>query len=71
MISAMIVVLDEFADLGFEIPGQEIVFEQDPVLQGLMPALDFSLGHGVIGRAPNVLDAFVAEPSGKIGGDIA
>ena len=40
----MVVVLDEGFDLGFEIAGQEVVFEQDAVLEGLVPALDLALG---------------------------
>jgi len=44
MIAIMIVVLDEASDVGFEIAGQIVVFKQDAVLQGLMPALDLALG---------------------------
>jgi hypothetical protein len=40
------VVSDEGLDLGFEIAREVIVFEQDTVLERLMPALDLSLGHG-------------------------
>jgi hypothetical protein len=36
-------------DLGFEIAREVIVL--DTVLERLMPALNLSLGHGVIGRA--------------------
>jgi hypothetical protein len=67
----MIVGLDEWTDLGVEVARQKVIFEQDPVLQGLMPAFDLALGHRVIGPAANVLDALVAEPSGEIGRDIA
>jgi hypothetical protein len=35
----MIVVIDEGFDLGFKVAGQEVVFEQDAVLQGLMPSI--------------------------------
>ena len=44
----MIVVLDEGLDVSFEVTGQVIVFQQDPVLQGLMPALDLALGLGMV-----------------------
>jgi hypothetical protein len=37
----VIVVSDEGLDLGFEIARQVIVFEQDTVLERLMPALGF------------------------------
>ena len=43
MIALVVVVLDEGVDLGFEIARQEVVFEQDAVLEGLMPPLDFAL----------------------------
>jgi hypothetical protein len=41
----VIVVVDEDRDLGFEITGQEVIFQQDAVLEGLMPALDLALRH--------------------------
>jgi len=40
VVSLVVVVLDEGLDLGLEVAGQEVVFEQDAVLQGLVPALD-------------------------------
>jgi hypothetical protein len=33
--------LDESCNLSFEIAGQKVTFQQDAVLEGLMPALDF------------------------------
>ncbi len=44
MVALVIVVVDEGFDLGFEIARQEVVFQQDAVLQGLMPALNLTLG---------------------------
>ena len=44
VIALVIVVLDEGFDLGLKVAGQEVVFEQDAVLQGLVPAFDLSLG---------------------------
>lgn len=44
MVSLVIVVLDEGGDLGFKVFGEEVVFEQDAVLQSLVPALDLALG---------------------------
>jgi hypothetical protein len=41
VIAQVIVVSDEGLDLGFEIARQVIVFEQDTVLERLMPALAF------------------------------
>ena len=43
MVAPVIVMLDERLDLGFEIARQEVVFQQDAVLQGLVPALDLTL----------------------------
>src|SRR5271163_1414876 len=40
VVAAVVVVGDESANLGFEIAGQEVVFQQDAVLEGLVPALD-------------------------------
>ena len=36
-----------------------------------MPALDFALGHWVIGRAAKVFDVAVVEPFGQVTGDVA
>ncbi len=47
MVTLVVVVLDEGVDLGLEVAGQEVVFEQDAVLQGLVPALDLALGLGM------------------------
>lgn len=71
MIAAMILVLDESLDVGFDIPRQIIVFQQDLVFQRLMPALDFALGLGMARRAANVIDVALSQPFGKIFGHIA
>ena len=49
MVTLVIVMIDEGADLVFEIAGQIVVLQQDAVLQGLMPTLDLALGLRVIG----------------------
>src|SRR3974377_1610397 len=48
MIAQMIVMLHEGIDLGFEIARQVVVFQQDAVLERLVPALDLALGHGMV-----------------------
>src|SRR5215213_6808411 len=58
MVAAMIVVLDEGRDLAFEIAGQVVVFQQDAVLQRLMPAFDLALCPRMVGRTADVLHAF-------------
>jgi len=70
VVAPVIVVLDEVADVGFEIAGQVIVFKQDAVLQGLMPALDLALGLRMMGCATHMSYAVVAEPFCEIGRDI-
>ena len=47
MVAAMVVMIDEGRDLPLEIARQEVVFEQDAVLQRLMPALDLALCLGM------------------------
>ena len=59
MVTAVIVVLDEARDLGFEIAGQVIVLEQNAVLEGLVPALDLALGLRMARGAVNMGDATV------------
>ena len=39
----MVVMFDERFDLGFKVAGQEVVFQQDAVFEGLVPAFDLSL----------------------------
>ena len=71
VIAQVIVVNDEGLDLGFEIARQVIVFEQDTVLERLMPALDLALGHRVIGRATDVLHVLPVEPFRQVRRDVA
>ena len=71
VVTAAIVVIDEGGDLGFEIAWEEVVFQQDAVLEGLVPALDLALGHWMIGRAAQMFDVPVGEPFGEITCDIA
>ncbi len=70
MVSAVIVMLDEGGDLAFEVAGQVIVFEQDAVFQGLMPALDLSLGLWMARCTTNMFDISPAQPFGKVACDI-
>ena len=71
VVAAMVVVGNKSRDLGFEIAGQEVVFQQDAVLERLVPALDLALGHRMIGRTAQVFDVAGAEPFGQVAGDIA
>ena len=46
VVALVVVVLDERFDLTLQVARQEVVFEQDAVLEGLVPALDLALGLG-------------------------
>lgn len=70
VVAPMIVVLDEGADLVFEIARQEVIFEQDAVLERLMPAFDLSLCLGMERSTANMIHAIGADVIGKILGDI-
>ena len=67
----MIVMIDEGLDLGFEITWQEVVFQQNAVLQGLMPTFDLALGLGMIRCTARVLHALFLQPFGKFARDVA
>ena len=54
MITLVVVMFDEGADLVFEIARQIVVLQQDAVLQGLMPSFDLALSLRMIRRAPDV-----------------
>jgi hypothetical protein len=59
VVAPVVVVIDEGIDLRFEVTGQEVVFQQDAVLQGLVPSLDLALGLGVVWRAADMVHALV------------
>jgi hypothetical protein len=71
MISAMIVMIDEVSDLRFEVFREEVVFEQNAVLQRLVPALDLALGLGVSWRTVDLLDGSLSQPLAQVRGDVA
>lgn len=62
----MVVVIDEGRDLRLEVAGQEVVFQQDAVLEGLMSAFDLALGLRMIWRTARVLYPIVLQPFGQI-----
>ena len=70
VIADVVVVLDEGADLPFEVARQIIVVEQDAVLQRLVPALDLPLGLGMIRSPSDMLHVFALEPRGQIVRDV-
>ena len=70
VVPVVVVVFDEGFDLGFEIARQEVVFQQDAVLHGLMPAFNLALRLWMERRATNVIHAFVFNIIGQIAGDV-
>ncbi len=44
VVAVVVVVIAEGIDLTFQVTGQEVVFQEDAVLHGLVPALDLALG---------------------------
>jgi hypothetical protein len=47
VVTSVIIVFSEGLDLGLKIAGQEVVFQQDVVLHGLVPAHDLTLRLGM------------------------
>ncbi len=70
MVTMVVVVIDEPTDLPLEVTRQEVIFEQDAVLQRLMPALDLALGLGVVWRAADMLHATIVEVIRQITGNV-
>ena len=63
MVAVVVVVLDKGTDLPFQVARQEVVFQQNPVLHGLVPTLDLALGLGMMRCATNMIHALGAEPT--------
>ena len=61
VVAAVVIVIDESADLASEDSGQVIVFQQDAVLQGLVPSLDLALGLGMIGGSTDCPSSYKLE----------
>ncbi len=57
MIAPVVILLDECLNIGFKRAWQIVILQQDAVLHGLVPALDFALCLGMGGRAADMLDA--------------
>jgi len=62
VVMLIVVILDERADLAFEITGEVVVLQQNPVLHGLMPAFDLALGLRMEWRAADMLHALPFQP---------
>lgn len=71
MISQMIVVADDVSDFLLKVTWQIIIFEQDAVLQGLMPWLNLALGLRMHGRTAHMFHAFASKPASQLSRDVA
>ena len=65
MVSAMAILLDECLNIGLKRAWQIVVFQQDAVPHGLVPAFDLALCLGMGGRAADLLDAILRQPLGE------
>ena len=62
MVAIVDVVVDERIDLLSEITGRIVIFQQDSVLKGLMPAIDLALGLRVIRGTTDMVHLLILEP---------
>jgi hypothetical protein len=69
MVSPMVVMLDDGGDLGFQVFLREVVFEQDAVLQRLVPAFDLALRLRMAGSAVDLVDLVFLQPFTEIGSE--
>ena len=70
VVAVVVVVLDEGGDGSLKLAFEEVVFEQDAVLEGLVPSFDLALGLGMHRGAADMFHAFVFEVSGQIASDV-
>ena len=71
VVSVMIVMINKRVDLRFHIFREEVIVQQDPVFERLMPALDLTLSLWMMGCATDVVHAFVFQPLSQITADVA
>ena len=62
VIAVVVVVIHEGFNAGLKISGEEVVFQQDAVLQSLMPSFNLALRLGLIRCAPDMAHALVLQP---------
>lgn len=66
----VVLLVEEGGDGGFKLPVEEVVFEQDAVLQGLVPPFNLAPGLRMHRRVANVFHAFVFEVFGQIASEV-
>ena len=70
VIAPVVVVVDKGVNLLPEITWQIVVFQQNAVLQGLVPSLDLTLGLRVIWCAPDMVHLLIFQPIGQFTRDV-
>ena len=70
VIAVVVVMLDKGRDGRLEFALQIVVFQQNAVLEGLVPALDLALCLGMIGGAADMGHTMFFEVFGKVTGDV-
>jgi hypothetical protein len=70
VVSSMIVMIDECRDLGFKVFLGEVVFQEDAVLQRLVPAFDFPLRLRMARSAVDLVDLVFPQSFTEIGSDL-
>src|SRR3546814_6633931 len=71
MVALVVVVIDEGLYLGFEVAGQEVIFQQDAVFQSLVPAFDLALGLRMHRSTAHMAHFIGLDILGQLAGDVA
>ena len=69
VVVAVVIVIDESADLAFEVSEEVIVFPAGCGFQSLLPMLELALGLGMISGSTVMLHSVVSEPVRMVAGD--
>ncbi len=70
VITLVIVMIDEGFDFCLQVIRKEVVFQQDAVLQGLVPSFDLALCLRMIRCASDMAHPFVFQPVSQITRDV-
>ena len=71
VVSLVVVIFDEGPNLALKITVQVVIFQQNSVLHGLMPALDLALSLRVEWRTADMVHVLPLQPFGQIARDLA
>lgn len=70
VVAFVVVIVDEGDNLPFQVPGQEVMLEQDAVLHGLMSSFDLALGLWVVRGATHMLHALFFDAIRQVASNI-